>query len=77
MIQLGAWRAEADAAEGWNRLVSRARSTLAGLTPQIVVADIPGKGRYWRLRAAPPEGQSAAALCGTLAAQGIACVAVK
>jgi len=77
MVQLGAWRAETDAAEAWNRLVGLARPLLGGLTPQIAAADVPGKGHFWRLRAAPPEGQSAADLCARLGAQGIACIAVK
>jgi tetratricopeptide (TPR) repeat protein len=75
-IQLGAWRAEAEAAEGWNHIVSRAGTLLTGMTPQIVVADIPGKGRYWRLRA-DPVGTSATDLCARLQAVGITCIAVK
>ncbi len=75
-IQLGAWRDEAEAAEGWNHLVRGSGGLLDGLTPQIVMADIPGKGRYWRLRVAP-VGQSTAALCSRLQAQGIACMPVN
>jgi hypothetical protein len=76
-VQLGAWRAEADAAYGWNRIVAGSGDLLTGLSPRIVGADIPGKGRYWRLRTAPGPGQSASALCDGLKARGIACIPVK
>jgi tetratricopeptide (TPR) repeat protein len=76
-IQLGAWRAENDAAEGWNRLVGRAGHLLDNLTPEIVMADVPGKGRFYRLRAEPRAGTSAAEFCLQLKAQGIACIPVK
>jgi len=76
-IQLGAWKAEADAAQGWNSLVGRSSHLLDGLTPEIVMADVPGKGRFYRLRAEPSVGISAADLCSRLEAQGIDCIPVK
>jgi tetratricopeptide (TPR) repeat protein len=76
-IQLGAWKAEADAAQGWNSLVGRSSHLLDGLTPEIVMADVPGKGRFYRLRAEPSAGISAADLCSRLEAQGIDCIPVK
>jgi tetratricopeptide (TPR) repeat protein len=75
-VQLGAWRAEGDAADGWNHIVGRAGNLLDGLTPQIVAADVPGKGRYYRLRAAT-LGQSATDLCDKLQGRGLACMPVK
>jgi tetratricopeptide (TPR) repeat protein len=75
-VQLGAWREEGDAADGWNHIVGRAGNLLDGLTPEIVAADVPGKGRYYRLRAAT-LGQSATDLCNKLQGRGLACMPVK
>jgi tetratricopeptide (TPR) repeat protein len=74
-LQLGAWRAEADAADGWNHVTKRAGGLLDGLSPQIVPADIPGKGRYYRLRAGPVA--DAARLCGQLKSKGLACIVTR
>jgi tetratricopeptide (TPR) repeat protein len=52
-IQLGAWRTEEDAGTGWNKAKKQAGTLLDGLSPHIVAADLPGKGRYYRLRAGP------------------------
>lgn len=75
-IQLGAWTDEADAAQGWNQLVEHSGHLLDGLTPEIVMADVPGKGRFYRLRT-EPAGASAADLCSRLHSHGIACIPVK
>lgn len=75
-IQLGAWTDEAAAAQGWNHLVEQSGHLLDGLTPEIVMADVPGKGRFYRLRA-EPTGTSAADLCSRLHGHGIACIPVK
>ena len=77
MIQLGAWRDEAGASNGWNHIVDRSGGLLNGMSPQVVVADIPGKGRFWRLRAEPSSGTDAAAMCEQLKAKGLACIIAK
>lgn len=76
-VQLGAWKSEADAANGWNRIVDRAGGLLNGMTPQVIAADIPGKGRFWRLRSEPSSDTDAATLCAQLRAKGLACVIAK
>jgi tetratricopeptide (TPR) repeat protein len=76
-VQLGAWRDEASAADGWNRIQGQAGDALSGLKPQIVAVDLPGKGRYYRLRAGPVERGGGAALCEALSAKGLACMVVK
>ena len=76
-VQLGAYRAEADAANGWNQLVVEARGLLGGLTPQIVSVDLPGRGRFYRLRAGPLDHGDANALCHRLKARGLPCMPVK
>ena len=76
-VQLGAYRTEGDAAEGWNRLAVEADGLLGGLTPQIVSVDLPGRGRFYRLRAGPLDRGDAGALCQRLAERGLACLSVR
>ncbi|HWC64421.1 MAG TPA: tetratricopeptide repeat protein [Rhizomicrobium sp.] len=73
-VQLGAWRSQAEAAEAWNRAVKIAGSVLSGLAPHIVQVDLPGKGRYYRLRT---ESVSAGQLCTQLAAKQIDCMPAR
>ena len=73
--QLGAWRQEAEAAEGWNCAVRLAAGSLAGLSPRIVAVDLPGRGRYYRLRVIP-DG-AAVSLCKALAAKSVECLPVR
>jgi len=75
-VQLGAWRNEADAAEAWNTIVGIAGNVLAGLSPQVVPVDLPGKGRYYRLRAGPVY-DGADRLCATLIAKKLTCAVVR
>jgi tetratricopeptide (TPR) repeat protein len=77
MIQLGAWRGEADAAGGWNRAQATGGDLLANLSPQILPVDLPGKGVLYRLRAGPVHGGTASRLCEALRAKGQACVVVR
>jgi tetratricopeptide (TPR) repeat protein len=73
-VQLGAWRSEAEAAEAWNRAVKISGGALSGLAPRIVPADLPGKGRYYRLRV---ETADARALCTKLAAKALDCMPAR
>ena len=73
-VQLGAWRQEAEASAGWNRAVATAGGVLAGLSPHIVVVDLPGRGRYYRLRVAVPDGKQ---LCAALTARGMDCIPAR
>ncbi len=75
-IQLGAWRTEAEAAQGWNKAVRQAEGVLEGYSPQIVVVDLPGAGRYYRLRVATDKSESKA-LCAALATKGLACMLTR
>ena len=75
-IQLGAWRTEEEAGAGWNKARQQAGNLLDGLSPHIVAADLPGKGRYYRLRAGPVQGP-AASLCGELLLRGLPCIPAR
>jgi tetratricopeptide (TPR) repeat protein len=73
-VQLGAWRQEAEAAAGWDRASKMADGALSGFSPLIVAADLPGKGRYYRLRVVTPDGKR---LCAILIAKGLACILAR
>jgi tetratricopeptide (TPR) repeat protein len=73
-VQLGAWRQEAEAAKGWDRAVKAADGALSGFSPHIVPVDLPGRGRYYRLRVATPDGRK---LCATLTAMGLECIQAR
>jgi tetratricopeptide (TPR) repeat protein len=75
LAQLGSWRQAAEAAQAWDRAVKRAGTDLATLTPRIVPVDLPGRGRYYRLRVSSDTG--AAKLCATLTAKGLDCMPVR
>jgi tetratricopeptide (TPR) repeat protein len=75
LVQLGAWRSQEEAEAGWNQAKSRSGGALDGLANIIQIADLPGKGRYYRLRVAPgPFG--AQNLCAKLRAKGLDCMLV-
>jgi tetratricopeptide (TPR) repeat protein len=76
-VQLGAWRSAAEASAAWEKARTRADGALDGLSPHIQLAQIPGKGRYFRLRVRPETGKSGAAMCAELAAKALACFPVR
>lgn len=75
-VQLGAWRSQAEARQGWEKAVHRAGGALDGLEPRIVTADLPGQGRYYRLRTVAGN-DGPARLCAQLTAAGQACFPVR
>lgn len=74
LVQLGAWRSEAEAREGWAVARASAGDLLTGLTPLIVTTVLPGRGTFYRLRVAAPG--TAAAFCAALEDKGQACLPV-
>lgn len=75
LVQLGAWRSQAEAEAGWDRARRKGGSALDGLANIIQPADLPGRGRFYRLRVVPgPAG--ARSLCETLRASGLDCLLV-
>jgi len=80
-VQLGAWRSPAEASAAWDRAKTMAGSALEGLSPQILIADLPGKGpgkgRFFRLRVNLQAGRSGAEVCASLKARDVACIPVK
>jgi tetratricopeptide (TPR) repeat protein len=74
-VQLGAWRTEAEAAQGWNRAVRLAGGILEGISPRIVAADLPA-GRYYRLRVVADKS-GPKALCTALQSKGLDCIPAR
>ncbi|MFP4002772.1 MAG: SPOR domain-containing protein [Alphaproteobacteria bacterium] len=50
----------------WTDVTGRYPEALAGFTPDIQEADIPGKGIHYRVRVGPMGGGEAKALCQQL-----------
>lgn len=76
VVQLGAVHSEGEAKTEWSRLKG-AHPELAGLSPDIVQVDIPGKGVFWRVRAGSLDEAQARVLCSTLSKQGQGCLVAK
>ena len=76
-VQLGAWRSAAEAYAAWDKVKARAGDVLDGSSVQILAADVPGRGRYFRLRVRPGLGQSGAEICVRLAAKALDCFPVR
>jgi len=74
-VQLGAWRSEQNAAKGWDHARALASEVLGGAAPRIVVVDLPGVGRFYRLRVGAGQIGSRE-LCVALAAKGLDCILV-
>lgn len=76
-VQLGAFRSEAEARAAWAKAQTQAGQLLSGRDPRVVVADLPGKGRYYRLRTNPASGVSQRQFCDSLTAKGLGCFPVR
>jgi tetratricopeptide (TPR) repeat protein len=74
IVQLGAWRSEAEARAGWKKALTSAGAGLRGASPQIAAAEIPGKGRFYRLRVVTLHPET---LCASLRAAGQGCWPVR
>jgi len=76
VVQLGAVHSEAEAKTEWNRLKG-VHPELAGLSPDIVQVDIPGKGLFWRVRGGTLDEAQARVLCSSLSKQGQGCIVAR
>jgi tetratricopeptide (TPR) repeat protein len=75
MAQLGAWRSEQEARDGWAVAQGSASGLLDGLTPVIVRAEVAGRGVFYRLRVAP--ALPVAQFCAGLARKSLACIPAR
>jgi tetratricopeptide (TPR) repeat protein len=75
-VQLGAWRSQENAAKGWDNARTRAGTILEGAAPRIVAVDMPGAGRFYRLRVVVAQTGSRR-FCRALVAKGLDCLPVR
>jgi tetratricopeptide (TPR) repeat protein len=73
-VQLGAWRSEPEAQDGWDKAKIKAGGGLDGQVAHILRAEIPGKGTYFRLRLTTANPIS---LCIRLRKAGLDCVQAR
>lgn len=75
VVQLGAYGSEAGAMDSWAQVQRKQGSVVAGLTPQVIKFNMPGKGDLYRLVIGPFADRGAATdVCGQLKAQGRDCI---
>ncbi len=76
-VQIGSYRTEAGALNGWKILQSAHETLLAKLKPTIVSADLGARGVFHRLQAGPLADRGAAnTLCSSLKARKQGCLVV-
>ena len=73
-VQLGAWRQVDEAAAGWTRALKQADGVLDGHEHRLVAVNLPGRGRFYRLRVSTDD---VAGLCAALRDKGLDCIAVR
>ena len=76
-VQLGAWRSAAEATAAWDKAKARAGGALDGLSPHIQTAEVPGRGRYFRLRVRSGPGEGPDQMCAHLMAKALDCFPVR
>lgn len=76
-VQVGAYRTEAGALNGWNILQPAHEALLGDLSPTIVSVDLGARGVFHRLQAGPLADRGAAdTLCNSLKARNQGCLVV-
>lgn len=76
-VQLAALRSRAEAESLWQKLAITHGDVLGGKTHRILVAEIPGKGTYYRLRVSAGTAAAAKALCTDLTGRGQPCMTTR
>jgi len=76
LVQLGAYRSEAEAQGIWNRLKANEAPLVGMLKSRVVRADLGEKGVFYRLQAGPLADEAAKGLCRELTARKQACFVV-
>ncbi|MGB8602077.1 MAG: SPOR domain-containing protein [Rhizomicrobium sp.] len=78
MLQLGAYKTEAEADTAWKSYKAKHAAALGGAAPDIQKADLGDKGTWYRLRTGPFASKDAAgAQCDKLKADGGSCFPAK
>lgn len=78
MLQIGAYKSEAEATSAWKAYKGKHAAVLGGASPDIQKAELGDKGTWYRLRAGPfASKDAAAAQCDKLKADGGSCFPAK
>lgn len=77
MVQLGAYRDEETALAGWDKIAAASDGALRGYSPVTVTVDLPGKGKFWRLRTTVVSKATARKLCEALNKRQLACMLAR
>ena len=74
VLQIGAYKSQAEADAAWNSYKAKHAALLAGYSPNVAQADLGDKGTWYRLRIAGFASKDvASALCDRLKADGGGC----
>jgi cell division protein FtsN len=74
VLQIGAYKSQAEADAAWNTYKAKHAALLAGYSPNVAQADLGDKGTWYRLRIAGFSSKDvASALCDRLKADGGGC----
>jgi cell division protein FtsN len=74
VLQIGAYKSQADANTAWTTYKTKHASLLSGYSPDVRQADLGEKGIWYRLRITGfPSKDVASALCDRLKADGGGC----
>ncbi len=78
MLQIGAYKSQADADAAWKTYKAKHSALLSGAVDQVQQADLGEKGTWYRLRITGfPSKDVASAMCDRLKADGGACLLGK
>jgi cell division septation protein DedD len=78
VLQIGAYKSEAEADTAWKTYSAKHGGTLAGYSKDVKQVDLGEKGTWYRLRVGSfADKNAAAALCAKLTAEGGACFPAK
>jgi cell division septation protein DedD len=78
VVQIGAFKSQAEADAAWKTYRSRHAATLSSYAQDVKMVDLGAKGTWYRLRVGSfADKNAAAALCAKLTAEGGACFPAK
>lgn len=78
LVQLGAFRSEAEAMREWKKMQAKYKTSLSMLSMMVQKVEIPNKGTMYRVQAGPLASKEAArTLCKKLVAAGQGCFIAK
>jgi hypothetical protein len=77
LLQIGAYKSEAEANAAWKSYKAKHSSLLSGLSPDLKQVDLGAKGNWVRLRIVAGSKAEASSLCTKLKAEGGDCLLAK